>query len=170
MTPAPSNFGFLREEWRETFESAAKGETYALIDARTACFYARRALEVTVSWLYQNDATLKLPYQDNLSALIHEPTFKATAGPAVFNKAVIIARLGNQAVHSHRPMTQFDALTAVRELFHVSFWLARSSRRRGRKSPRLKSRTPPHPTSTTTRKRRRATPSSTCCSRRRAGR
>ena len=79
-----------------------------------------------MSWLYQNDATLKLPYQDNLSALIHEPTFKTSAGPAVFNKAVIITRLGNQAVHSHRPITQFDALTAVRELFHVSFWLART--------------------------------------------
>ena len=121
-----SNFAFLPAEWPALHAAATKAETYALIDARTACFYARRALELAVSWLYQNDATLKLPYQDNLSALIHEPTFKTAAGPAVFNKAVIITRLGNQAVHSHRPITQFDALTAVRELFHVSFWLART--------------------------------------------
>ena len=66
------------------------------------------------------------PYQDNLSALIHEPTFKAVAGEAVFSKARVINTLGNQAVHSHRPIQQFDALTAVRELFHVSYWLART--------------------------------------------
>ena len=127
-----SNFTFLPAEWPALHAAATKAETYALMDARTACFYARRALELAVSWLYQNDATLKLPYQDNLSALIHEPTFKTSAGPAVFNKAVIITRLGNQAVHSHRPITQFDALTAVRELFHVSFWLARTYARSAR--------------------------------------
>jgi type I restriction enzyme, R subunit len=42
----------------------------------------------------------------------------------VFNKARVIARLGNQAVHSHRPVQEIDALTAVRELFHVGYWLA----------------------------------------------
>ena len=33
---------------------------------------------------------LQLPYQDNLSALIHEPTFKTAAGEAVFTKARVI--------------------------------------------------------------------------------
>lgn len=42
----------------------------------TACFYARRTLELAVSWAYKHDASLKLPYQDNLSALIYEPSFK----------------------------------------------------------------------------------------------
>jgi type I restriction enzyme R subunit len=52
----------------------------AYSDPRAAGFYARRALELAVAWLYKHDAALKLPYQDNLSALIHEPTFKATVG------------------------------------------------------------------------------------------
>ena len=51
-----------------------------------------------------HDAALQLPYQDNLSALIHEPTFKAAAGEAVFSKARVINTLGNQAVHSQRPI------------------------------------------------------------------
>ena len=76
--------------------------------------------------MYKHDAALRLPYQDNLSALIHEPTFKLTAGEAVFSKARVITQLGNQAVHSHRPIQQADALVAVRELFHVSHWLART--------------------------------------------
>ncbi len=126
MADRETNFAWLKAEWPTVFDSASKAEALAHVDARTACFYARRALELTVSWLYQHDPALKLPYQDNLSALIYEPTFKATAGTAVFNKAVVITKLGNQAVHSHRPIQQFDALTAARELFHVSFWLART--------------------------------------------
>jgi hypothetical protein len=51
----------------------------------------------------------KLPYQDNLSALIHEPSFKQTAGEAVFNKARVINTLGNRAVHSHRAVPEADA-------------------------------------------------------------
>jgi len=46
---------------------------------------------------YKSDASLRLPYQDNLSALIHEPSFKAAVGEAVFSKARLINQLGNQA-------------------------------------------------------------------------
>jgi len=46
---------------------------------------------------YKSDASLRLPYQDNLSALIHEPSFKAAVGEALFSKARLINQLGNQA-------------------------------------------------------------------------
>jgi type I restriction enzyme R subunit len=48
------------------------------------------------------------------------------AGEAVFSKARVINTLGNQAVHSHRPIQPFDAVTAVRQLFHVGLWLGRT--------------------------------------------
>ena len=82
MAAQASNFHWLEAEWPDLFESAAKAEALAHADARTACFHARRGLEVMVHWLYKHDAALRLPYQDNLSALIHEPTFKTTAGAA----------------------------------------------------------------------------------------
>ena len=50
-------------------DTASKAEALAYPDARTACFHARRSLEVMVHWLYKHDAALKLSYQDNLSAL-----------------------------------------------------------------------------------------------------
>jgi type I restriction enzyme R subunit len=130
-----SNFVFLQAEWPAVYEAAAKAEAAVHSDARTACFYARRALELAVGWAYKSDAALHLPYQDNLSALIHEPSFKAVAGEAVFNKARVINTLGNQAVHSHRVIQPSDAQTAVRELFHVSFWLARTYARGVRPAP-----------------------------------
>jgi len=78
---------------------------------------------LAVAWAYKHDPALKLPYQDNLSALIHDPTFKQAVGEAVFSKARVINTLGNRAVHSHRSIPTEDALAAVRELFHVAYWL-----------------------------------------------
>lgn len=121
-----SNFQFLCAEWPEVFEAAAKTESLIYPDARGACFYARRALELAVHWLYKHDPALKLPYQDHLSALIHEPSFRNTLGAAVFAKAQVLKELGNQAVHSYKPVRQFDALTAAKELFHLTFWMART--------------------------------------------
>jgi len=132
-----SNFAFLQVEWPAIREAANKAEGAVHHDPRTACFYARRALELAVAWAYKADAALRLPYQDNLSALIHDPTFKAVAGEAVFSKARVINTLGNQAVHSHRPIQQLDALTAVRELFHVAYWLAHTYARGAKPAPGL---------------------------------
>ncbi|MCP9465110.1 MAG: DEAD/DEAH box helicase family protein [Nitrospira sp.] len=132
-----SQFTFLQREWAAVFEAASKAEAAVYADPRTACFYARRALELAVSWAFKHDAAFKLPYQDNLSALIHEPSFKQTAGEAVFGKARVINTLGNRAVHSHRPVPEADALAAVRELFHVAYWFARTYGRTGRPAPGL---------------------------------
>jgi len=93
------------------FEAASKAEAFAYADARTSCFYARRSLEIVVDWVYQHDPSLQTPYQTHLSALIHEPTFRDATGPDVFNKARLITRLGNEAVHSQKPVRQFDAVT-----------------------------------------------------------
>jgi hypothetical protein len=56
-----SNFIFLQKDWPEVFESASKAESLAGSDARTACFYARRALELAVRWLYKRDGRLNWP-------------------------------------------------------------------------------------------------------------
>src|SRR4051794_33372407 len=109
-----SNFGFLKSEWPNLFVDAQKAEALVIADPRTACFYARRTVELAVQWLYKSDSALKLPYQDNLSALIHEPTFKSTVGAKIFVKAKLIKDLGNLAAHSHKNLEQRDSMVAVR--------------------------------------------------------
>ena len=89
-----SNFAFLQSEWLLIHESATKTESMANTDARTACFYTRRALELAIAWLYKYEPALKLPYQDHLSALIHEPSFRKLVGEAVFTKTKLIKDLG----------------------------------------------------------------------------
>jgi type I restriction enzyme R subunit len=133
-----SNFAFLQPEWVTLHGAAIKAEEMANTDARTSCFYARRTLELAVDWLYKHDKSLRLPYQDHLSALIHEPSFKATAGDAVFTKVKLIKDLGNLAVHSTRPILRTDSVTAIRELFHVCYWLARTYGQRSRPEPGLR--------------------------------
>jgi len=127
-----SHFQFLSTEWKDVYEAATKAESMAIPDPRTACFYARRALELAVAWAYKYDRALKLPYNDNISALLHEPTFKQTAGDAVFNKAKVIVTLGNRAVHTGRSIPECDSLQAVKELFHFCYWFARLYGRRER--------------------------------------
>lgn len=121
-----SNFVFLAQEWPEVFESASKAEGLVGSDPRTSCFYARRALEVAVHWLYKSDSALKLPHSESLSALVYEPTFRNQIGSKLLTKAVIVKNLGNQAVHSHKPIQETDAIAAIRELFHFCFWIART--------------------------------------------
>ena len=132
-----SLFSFLRAEWPNVYEAADRAAQVAHPDPRTACFYAHRALELAVAWAYKADPALHLLYRRSLSALIHEPSFKAAAGEAVFGKARVINQLGNRAVHGQRPVEPAEAVAAVRELFHVGYWLARTYARGARPAPGL---------------------------------
>ena len=132
-----SNFAFLQPEWVALHEAATQAESLANTDACASCFYARRALEIAVAWLYKHDKSLRLPYQDNLAALIHEPTFRKTVGDAIFTKAKVLKDVGNLAVHSSRKIAPSDAVATTRELFHVCFWLARNYGQRLRRNQQL---------------------------------
>ena len=120
-----SHFGFLSPEWPDIQTAAAQAERHALSDPRASAFHARRTLELVMAWLYKFDRRLKLPYQDNLSALIHEPTFRDVAGQTIYLKARYLRDLGNKAVHDAKPFAEAEAKSAVAELFHLCFWLAR---------------------------------------------
>jgi type I restriction enzyme R subunit len=132
-----SNFAFLQAEWPLMYESAMRVEETANTDARTSCFYARRTLEMAVAWLFQHDRSLKLPYQPNLNAFIHEPTFRTVVGDTIFTKANVIRSLGNKAVHENQRMGPSDGQAATRELFHFCYWMARTYGRRARPDPSL---------------------------------
>ena len=132
-----TNFAFLEAEWPSLYEAAEKASNAVYPDPRTACFYARRALELAVQWIYKYDYSLLLPYQENLNAFIHEPTFKKVVGEAIFNKARIIIRLGNEAVHSNSSIQAYDSVTVVSELFHITYWLARTYARKEKPEPGL---------------------------------
>ncbi len=133
-----SQFGFLSSEWPDIQAAATQAERHALSDPRASAFHARRTLELVMAWLYKYDRRLKLPYQDNLSALIHEPTFREVVGQTIFLKARYLRDLGNKAVHDAKPFAEAEAKSAVGELFHLCFWLARSYAKGGRPDDALR--------------------------------
>lgn len=134
-----SNFAFLRAEWPELHAEAFRAERAALADPRTACFYARRTLELAIAWLFKAESgrngSLRMPYKADLAAFLYEPSFQQLVGPALHAKMDVVRKLGNNAVHSTRPVTVQEATAALRELFHVAFWLARHYARKVAERP-----------------------------------
>ncbi|MDR3470027.1 MAG: DEAD/DEAH box helicase family protein [Xanthobacteraceae bacterium] len=127
-----SNFAFLAGEFPTVHEAAVEAERQAGVSPTAAAFFAGKTVEVAVKWAFRNDPGLKLPYQDNIAALLHEPSFRRVAGEAVFAKAKYINSLRNRAVHEEKTIRPGDAAGAVKELFHVCFWFARTYARKVR--------------------------------------
>ena len=121
-----SNFQFLRAEFKPLFEPAKSAEQLVYSDPRACCMRIRHALEQAVHWLYDNDRDLRMPYDRSLNVLLTQPEFEGLMPPQVFTKARLIQKMGNQAVHSSRPVVPLDAMKLTRELFHILFWLART--------------------------------------------
>jgi type I restriction enzyme R subunit len=131
-------FDFLRAEFPDLHKEALDAGLNALTDPRTACFYSRRVVELAVNWAFEHDRSLKWPYERNVSALLHEPTFKAAAGDQVFRLAKEVVRLGNRAAHDKQPPTQRDAVTALSHLFQFTYWFARTYCRGEKPAPDLR--------------------------------
>lgn len=121
-----SQFGFLAPEFGDVHTLAVRAEVTARTDARAACVYARIALETIVDWLYRHEQSLVTPYERTLSARIHEATFQKLVGVALVAKARVVKDLGNRAAHEARTVPPADGVAAVRELFHLSYWLVRT--------------------------------------------
>jgi type I restriction enzyme R subunit len=132
-----SNFDFLQNRYPTLYEHASHAESLVSTAPRASCFYTRFTLEQAVHWLYENDPYLKLPYDNNLAALIHEQTFQDNLKPGLFPKIRAIHKMGNIAVHDSTAITERDALNLVQELFHVLYWLCRSYAPDGRTLPAL---------------------------------
>lgn len=133
-----SQFSFLEAEFPTLFENARKAERAALSDPRGACFWARLTLETAVKWLYASDPGLRRTYNDTLAAMLAEPSLAALTGPLIVTKAHFVRELGNRAAHdSRKPISEGAAIGAVRELFHICYWIARTYAKGEKPAPAL---------------------------------
>ncbi|MGW0855681.1 DEAD/DEAH box helicase family protein [Streptomyces sp. NPDC002690] len=132
---AAGNFAFLRAEWPTLHDEAIRAERLIHHDPRAACFYARRAMEITARWMYDTDSSLGEPYKKDLAAMLHEPTFRQLVGPTVNAKMDLIRRHGNNAVHKAAPVPRSVAEASVKELFHSLYWFARTYTRQAAALP-----------------------------------
>ncbi|MGG4547753.1 DEAD/DEAH box helicase family protein [Rossellomorea marisflavi] len=119
------NFEFLEDKIHfSSFANAClEAEKSLQVSPATCAILTRRALELSVKWVYASDSELKLPYQDNLSSLIHEPTFKSIIEEDLFPLMKYIIKLGNVAVHTNSSITRDEAVLALHNLHQFIDWL-----------------------------------------------
>jgi len=123
MSASSSQYALIASQWPELHVEAVRVEECALSDPRTACFYARRTIELLVEWVYDNDGQLQRPYGNGtLADLIYAPEFRELAGDEI-RRFRLLKDLGNKAVHRIDPIRPGDAVLAAGELFQVLRWL-----------------------------------------------
>ncbi len=94
------------------------------VSPATCAILTRRALELAVKWLYKSDEELKIPYQDNLSSLIHARTFRDVVEHDLFPLLKYIIKLGNVAVHTNSKISLEEAITSLRNLHQFIDWVS----------------------------------------------
>ncbi|MEI6359060.1 MAG: DEAD/DEAH box helicase family protein [Synechococcus sp. ELA619] len=120
-----SQYTLIASQWPELHQEAQKVEQFALSDPRTACFYARRTIELLVEWVYSNDGQLQRPWGDpNLSQLIHTYDFRQLIGERMLSRFKLIKDQGNDAVHRIVQIPTTTAELVASELFQVLRWFA----------------------------------------------
>ena len=120
-----TNFDYLLDkvEYTAFAAQAVEAEKSIAISPATCAILSRRALELAVRFVFSYDADLKLPYQDNVSSLIHERTFRNIIEPRLFPMLKYTIHLGNIAVHTNNNIKRDEAVIALRDLFEFCDWI-----------------------------------------------
>jgi type I restriction enzyme R subunit len=111
-----SNFKFLYEEWPGLFKEAKEAEELTLTSPKACAIICRSAMEKAVHWLYNNDQDLEMPYDTNLSSLIHEQAFREVIKPSMFREINLICLTGNNAAHG-KSITSQQSISSIKYLF-----------------------------------------------------
>lgn len=120
-----SNFDFLslKTLFAEFAPACAEAERSLTVSYSTAALQTRRALELAVRWTYSYDNELTVPYQDNLSSLIHDYRFKNILDAKLFPRLRFIVDLGNKAAHTAKPVRRIEAVEALHSLYDFIMWI-----------------------------------------------
>jgi len=119
------NFNFLKKEnkYHSFYPACIEAEKSMMVSYSTTAILTRRAMELAVKWIFSYDDELEAPYQDKLSALIHDYTFRNIIDEELFEKLRYIQKLGNAAVHSSASIKRQQAVLALRNLFDFTLWI-----------------------------------------------
>ena len=120
-----SNFQFLKGKdlFKSFSHSCIEAEKSLVVSPATCAILTRRALELAVKWLYSFDSDLRVPYQDNLSSLIHDNNFISLIDSEMLPLLKYIVKLGNVAVHTNSNIKREEAILALHNLHQFVSWI-----------------------------------------------
>jgi type I restriction enzyme, R subunit len=119
------NFEFLKNktEYALFANACIDAENVLSISTAMAAVGSRKAFELAVKWVYSADSTIKMPYKDNLQALLYEESFRYAVDPATWRKLHYIVKIGNLAVHTGSTISQNDAVLSLSILYEFILWI-----------------------------------------------
>ena len=117
------NFDFIKVVWPWAYEDCSKAEGYSITDPRSALFYARRAIEGLVNFVYEISDQPK-PWPTDLRGKEDGKQFRSMAGDVILKKLRLIRQTGNHAVHNNDEIPPALAPKILAELLHVVVWAA----------------------------------------------
>ena len=117
-----TNFDFLLTTPKfSTFAPVAvSAEKILHIDASACVLNCRRAMEFAVKWMYSVDKALALPYQDTLASLMNTEDFRDIVGTDIWRRMDFIRRMGNNAAHSGKKVTEEQAGLCLENLYTLT--------------------------------------------------
>ena len=102
----------------EPFASVAvAAEKILHIDPAACVLNCRRAMEFAVKWMYSVDEGLVMPYQDSLVSLMNAEDFRDIVGADIWRRMDFIRRIGNNAAHTGKKITEEQAALCLENLF-----------------------------------------------------
>lgn len=120
-----SNFDFVPGSFLVLSETAREAEKEVFRAPLYAAMLCRKSLEEWVRWLYEHDASLELPYDTQLSDLLHSSGFKQLVG-SQFTHLNLIRKVGNEAVHGKSRFKPTEALHVLKLLHGFVGWVVRA--------------------------------------------
>lgn len=120
-----SNFAYLlhKDGYKHFVKAAINAEKSLAVSPDSAAFNARKALEQGVKFIYSVEKDLTIPYNETLSALIHDYNFKGMIGNKLFYLIKFIVKLGNLAAHTNTPIKHDEAVLSLRNLHSFFDWI-----------------------------------------------
>lgn len=120
-----NNFDFIKEKplFKDFSAACIEAEKSILVSPATCAILTRRALELSVKWLYSFDTDLKLPYQDKLSSLIHDNSFIILVDSKMLRLLNYIVTLGDVSVHTNSNIKREEAILALHNLHQFISWI-----------------------------------------------
>ncbi len=120
-----SNFEFLNnnQNFKSFSNACIEAEKSILVSPATTAILSRRALELAVKWVYIFDSDLTLPYQDNISSLIHNNSFIELINYEMLQLLKYVIKLGNVAVHTNANIKREEAILSLHNLHQFISWI-----------------------------------------------
>ena len=120
-----TNFEFLKlkKEFSSFSNACIEAEKSILVSPATTAILSRRSLELAVKWVYSYDQDLNLPYQDNISSLIHNNSFVELIDSGMLSLLKFVINLGNVSVHTNKNVSREEAILSLHNLYQFINWI-----------------------------------------------